>query len=565
MKNSRSYIRIPLIYLLISAVYIVLSGVILDLISGTFSTVFNPEVYKGLGFVAVTTFLLWYVLYREYTIRTSQELRFQKLVESIDYGVVVLDVPDLKVSYANPAFCELFRVRRKSLADIDIATIFDSPQTASEILTPVLDPNKETESGPLDLQLKRADCNAFPARLLARGVGDPGNTNLIMLVISDLSKVRAIESRILEHQSLLDMISKNVNDVFWIKDLTSRRNIFVSSACESVLGITEQQFYSSPNCLEEITHPEDREFVTRQKQSSENQSLDIKYRIIKPNDETRWVRERLQTIEDSDGVAHRIIGFLEDITDPIMRDKIEAQSQRLEAIVNLTDGIAHDFNNFLLIIQSNSELLAELVAGNSDEQNLIKQILQATDAAVGLTKNLLVFARAQRLEKSSFDPVESIHRVIQHCESELALAGTYNVDSVENMGAVYTDRKLLEAGLINMIRDLTEHQQENNHVIFQTESFYADPDSSQVILSELLPGDYVVIKIIFPEKHLPDSKQIRSFEPFFIPDSKSHTGFGLGLSMTHGLLKQSDGAITLESSASKGTTISLFLPSIEDR
>lgn len=559
LDKRPNYQTIPLVYFFVASIYIVLSGVVLNFITGSSAPIFHAEIYKGLGFVTVTTLLLWYILRRGHSIRSAQELRFKQLVESIDYGVLVCELPDLGITYCNPAFRDIFGAEAIKQSSFSVNSIFPSNQAAGHILNPLLESMSPSPSNTLDLQLIKPGFGEFPARLSIRTINTSQSTHFAMLVIEDLSKEKEIENKITEHRTILQLISQNINDVFWVADTASGRIDYVSAASESLLGVSENDFRSAPDYHHRYIHEEDRERVMEFYKDLNAGNADLRYRIVKPDGGVRWIRERLQKISKSGQEPNRIIGFLEDITDTVNQERILAQTQRLESIVNLTDGIAHDFNNFLLIIQSNTELLEELTSNGPETSVLTAQILDATREAVKLSKNLLVFARAQEISKDVFNVRRAILNVIELFESEHGLQFEFDAASCDRIPPIVTDRKLLEAGIFDLVRDLSEPINGVALIKFEVMEYLAEPVSEQKSEPDLDPGDYAKVAISSPQTTLSEANLDRAFEPYYSRNSDSRQST-IGLSMLHGLLKQSGGNVILGSPGNERMTISLFLP-----
>ncbi|MEX0963118.1 MAG: PAS domain-containing protein [Pseudohongiellaceae bacterium] len=192
----------------------------------------------------------------------------------------------------------------------------------------------------LELTLVRHDRTTFPARLLVSQIEVRNSQAFAVMAISDLTEARATETKILEHQDLLRQLAENISDVFWVKNAKTNQIEYVSSACNEVLGLTEQECYSNKDYFTGIIHLDDRERIMNQRKVIGNLGLDLRYRIIKPDGEECWVRERLQPMIDASAAVYRTIGIIENITESKIQDDYSAQTQRLEAIVKLTDGIA---------------------------------------------------------------------------------------------------------------------------------------------------------------------------------------------------------------------------------
>jgi nitrogen fixation/metabolism regulation signal transduction histidine kinase len=234
------------------------------------------------------------------------------------------------------------------------------------------------------------------------------------------------------------------------------------------------------------------------------------------------------------------------------------QSQKMEAVGQLTGGIAHDFNNLLTVVIGNLELI-ELSAGdNEDITNLTAAARRAADRGAKLTGQLLAFSRRQKLEpKLVFADrlIHDFHDLIRRavgsgCEIELV--------SDERLWPCHVDPAQLESALLNLA--LNGRDAMPNGGLLRIEARNAVLEDGQV--SGLTPGHYVSLSVRDTGCGMSSSTLSRVFEPFFTT-KEAGKGTGLGLSMVYGFARQSGGHVTIESAVGVGTTVTLYLPKAE--
>ncbi len=209
-----------------------------------------------------------------------------------------------------------------------------------------------------------------------------------------------------EREELFRQLSENIQEVFWLSTPDRRHIWFVSPAYEAIWGRSCQSLYDNPLTFQDSIHPEDRPQIL---QSFAGESLDggvHEYRILRPDNSMRWIRERVFPIKNADGQVYRLAGLAEDMT---TRKKAEAalreteqqlhQSQKMEAIGTLAGGIAHDFNNILAAILGYTELAILRCPDKGKTLSYLQEIQLAGKRAKHLVQQILAFSRQQEPER----------------------------------------------------------------------------------------------------------------------------------------------------------------------
>ncbi|HUR92834.1 MAG TPA: ATP-binding protein [Gemmatimonadaceae bacterium] len=238
------------------------------------------------------------------------------------------------------------------------------------------------------------------------------------------------------------------------------------------------------------------------------------------------------------------------------------QSQRLEAIGQLTGGIAHDFNNVLTAIGSYSDFLYESLDAGDARRLDIQEIRKAADRAAGLTKQLLAFSRSQILQPRVLDinvalvELEALLKRLLSADLELVFA------LAPDAGHVRADPGQLAQVVINLAVNARDAMPDGgvltistrNETVLQTRA--VGPSHRAVP-----PGDYVAIEVVDTGTGMDPETLGRIFEPFFTTKGPGE-GTGLGLSTAHGIIHQSGGFISAESQPGVGTTFTILLPRV---
>ena len=236
------------------------------------------------------------------------------------------------------------------------------------------------------------------------------------------------------------------------------------------------------------------------------------------------------------------------------------QSQKMEAIGQLTGGVAHDFNNLLLVIIGNLDLLAHAVADTGKVGSLIATAQKAAARGAQLTSQLLAFARRQTLRPENRSINELVHEfdvLVSRVLNEL-IRIDFRLDPVA--GACHVDPAQFGSALLNLAINSRDAMPSGGQMTIRTANVGLDvrmaphhPDA--------LPGEYVMVEVTDTGSGMPPEILERATEPFFTTKEAGH-GTGLGLSQVHGFVRQSGGFLTLDSTPGEGCTVRLHFPRV---
>jgi len=236
------------------------------------------------------------------------------------------------------------------------------------------------------------------------------------------------------------------------------------------------------------------------------------------------------------------------------------QSQKMEAVGQLTGGIAHDFNNMLTGIIGSLELLRRrLSRGRLDDlDGLIDLGVTSANRAAALTHRLLAFSRRQSLDSKPLQMnalVISMGELLQRSIDE-SIQLEMHLDPA--LWVAEADRNQLESALLNLVINARDAMPDGGKLVVRTDNRQLGRDFTDAH-SNLEPGDYVVLSVTDNGCGMPQSTINRAFDPFFTTKPIGQ-GTGLGLSMIYGFSKQSGGHVAIDSQEGEGTTVSLYLP-----
>lgn len=257
-----------------------------------------------------------------------------------------------------------------------------------------------------------------------------------------------------------------------------------------------------------------------------------------------------------------IIGVLvmgQDVTELRLRQEETSRTQRLKALGQLTGGIAHDFNNLLTIIQGNLKYLQDGMGGDPEDlAEVIDDALSAAFDGSNLTRQLLAFARQQRLKPVEVEVTELLEKSTRMISRTMGEDVVISYEPYPGKLIARVDPAQLEVALLNLCINARDAMNDVGDIVVRTGLKQVDAKPG----SEVRSGLYVFVAVADTGSGIALEDQARVFEPFFSA-KETGKGTGLGLSMVQGFAGQSKGMVDLQSIPGEGTTITLFLPAIQ--
>jgi len=239
-----------------------------------------------------------------------------------------------------------------------------------------------------------------------------------------------------------------------------------------------------------------------------------------------------------------------------------AQSQKMEALGQLTGGIAHDFNNLLTVILGSIETLQRRLAGGEREVGVfIDAAHRSAGRAANLTARLLAFARRQALDPKPLDPNKLVAGVVDLLQR--SLGERIAVETVLAAGAwwISADQNQLESAVLNLILNARDAMPQGGKLTIETGNVHLD-DAYARASEQLAPGQYALIAVSDNGIGMAPEVIAKAFDPFFTTKQPGH-GTGLGLSQVYGFVKQSGGHVKIYSELGQGSTVKLYLPRLQ--
>jgi PAS domain S-box-containing protein len=377
----------------------------------------------------------------------------------------------------------------------------------------------------------------------------------------------------------------------------------LSSRCLELYGLDNLNFDGRYETLLACVYREDQPRATasmEQAFADREPQVEIAFRIIRPSDgELRWIEARRLIFYDAAGAPQRVVGVSVDVTEQkrasaqlrafteTLEEAVRArtheleaqhearrkaedllrQSQKMEAVGQLTGGVAHDFNNLLTVIMGGLDVIGRELAKLGDIPSSARiarardLALQGAQRAAILTNRLLAFSRQQALDPRPLDAnrlvadtAELLRRTLgEAIELEIVLAG--------GLWLAFADENQLETAILNLAVNARDAMPEGGKMTIETANTYLDEAYARAVAEPLEPGQYVLIAVAVADtgSGMDRNALERAFEPFFTTKAAGR-GTGLGLSQVYGFVRQSSGHVRIYSEPGHGTTVKIYLP-----
>ncbi len=373
---------------------------------------------------------------------------------------------------------------------------------------------------------------------------------------------RAAEDALRASEERFRQLVENIKEAFVVVDVPSMAVQYVSRTWEDLWGRPVAEAYNGPRQWLAAVMSDDRRLVWDAIQTVQRGTpASAVFRVERADDSVGWLRAQVFPVA-AQGVVHRFVGLIEDITEERRRETQLLQSQRMEAVGRLAGGIAHDFNNLLTVILGSSQLLEEDLAHDPALADRTREISRAAESGAALTRQLLAFSRQQVLQPRPLDLNACVRKaepllrrlIGEHLELRLDLA-----DSVE---AVSADPAQVDQVLINLLANARDAMPTGGTITIASGYQHltaVDLDGQPVGAVSA----HVWLSVTDTGMGMDAATQRRVFEPFFTTKALGK-GTGLGLATVYGIVKQSQGFIDVESEVGRGTTFRIMLPVLAD-
>nr|WP_157503955.1 PAS domain-containing sensor histidine kinase [Luteibacter rhizovicinus] len=494
---------------------------------------------------------------------TMDDSAYRRLVEGIsDYAIFWLQ-PGGTVATWNAGAFHATGYTADDMVGAPFSLLFSGDDSAAGVADTLLKVALSEGRSELDGWLVRKDGSRFWAQILVDPVRDDDRPLGFGVVMRDRTERKRVEEELRRSQEQFRVLVQGVADyAIYMLDPGGHVTSWNSGA-ERIKGYTPDEVigrhYSAFFTREDVARGEPMTNLAAVVREGRIETEGWRQR----KDGSRfWAHVVIDRITDDAG---ELIGFAKvtrDVTERraaalALEEAREAlfQSQKLEAVGQLTGGVAHDFNNLLMAVQGNLELMRDHAELPERLNRLVGNALTGVRRGVTLTQRMLAFARRQQLHVEPVNVVTLISGMSDLLRTSLGPSIAIEVRFPLSLPEVMGDINQLELCVLNLCVNARDAMAEGGVITIRAVT-------DEVIHSQTLAipsGRYVKLSIADTGSGMDAVTLARATEPFFTTKGVGK-GTGLGLSMVHGIAQQLGGALQLESGESTGTTVTIYLP-----
>jgi PAS domain S-box-containing protein len=291
----------------------------------------------------------------------------------------------------------------------------------------------------------------------------------------------------------------------------------------------------------------------------------IRFTVFNATDRRRYERELLEARRAAEKASAELVELnhtleervAEAIAAHLKSEEALRQSQKMEAVGQLTGGIAHDFNNMLSVILASINLLEKRLAKGEDVTPFVAAARDGVDRAASLIKRLLAFSRRQNLAPEPLNANDMVRNMSELLRRTLGEGVQLETVLAGGLWPVLADANILENAMLNLAINARDAMPAGGRLTLETANCHLD--DAYAAEHTVDPGQYVMVAVTDTGTGMTPEVMAKVFEPFFTTKGVGK-GTGLGLSQVFGFVKQSNGHIKIYSEVGHGTTIKLYLP-----
>jgi PAS domain S-box-containing protein len=411
-------------------------------------------------------------------------------------------------------------------------------------------------SDPVELLARIAALEAENAALRAR-LEQPADSQRAAVPVDDAGPLQPAGHRERRFRALLEHSSDG------IAVIDANNNIqYLSPAVATIEGYSADELIGGNG--KDNTHVDDLPLVhDTVRRALENPGLPIPVTWRRRHKDGRWLwLEGVATNLMHDPAVRGIVTNYRDVTLRKRAEEAQIRSQKMEALGTLAGGIAHDFNNILQAIIGNAALaIGELAVDHRALESLV-EIDKASQRATDLVRQILSFSRQEEPKRSVLDLRAIVDEAVRLVRATLPASIQLSRRFERDVGKVSADATQIHQSIVNLATNAAQAIGDRGGVIelvVDAASVSGDPAGMP---REIAAGRYARVSVSDNGCGMDSATQQRVFDPFFTTKPVGQ-GTGLGLSVVHGIMKAHDGAVTVYSQPSKGTTFRLYFPVVD--
>jgi two-component system cell cycle sensor histidine kinase/response regulator CckA len=383
-------------------------------------------------------------------------------------------------------------------------------------------------------------------------------SGILVYLLLEIRKRKKIEGELRESQIKYSRLIDTANEGVWAID-ENKKTTFVNPRMAQMLGYDPEEMIGQT--VDSFLFQEDlADHAERMIKRCHGESEIYERRFRKKDGQPLWAINSAAPLMSTTGQFQGAFAMVTDVSERRNLENQLRQSQKMESIGILAGGIAHDFNNILSAIIGYGNLVLMKMAKDEPQRLNIEYMLEASDRAAHLTKDLLLFSRKQIGERKPID----LNDIIRKVENFLKRVIGEDIECRKILGdevfPILGDQHQIEQVFVNLATNARDAMPKGGIFTITTDSVKLD-DEFFAVQGHCKPGKYVLAIISDTGQGIEERTRQHIFDPFFTTKGVGK-GTGLGLAVVYGIVKQHEGFIDVYSEPGMGTTFKIYLPLI---
>ena len=488
----------------------------------------------------------------EEALRESEE-KFRTLFDTSPHAIALTEMKTGKLIDVNDNLCKVLKYTKDELIGRTTTQLgFYSEDDRNRFV------NELTNSGKvhnLEMDFKTKDGSIINTRMFATFVQFEGES-FILVEFHDVTEKKRVEEALRETEEKYRLLIENATDSIVVAQDGVLK--FSNSKAEKITGYSAEELGKIP--FVNIIHPEDRAMVfeTRLKRrEGENLPRIVPFRIVNKSGEEFSVESNAALI-DWEGRSAGLV-FLRDTT---AQNKLEArlqQANRMEAIATLAGGVAHEFNNSLVGIMGHVDLLGMNFLEDEGRNKSLHAMNTAGHRMSRLTDQLLAYAEGGKYQPKNLKLDDFVIETLPILEHDLNPTVRVETHFQKDISFISADNAQMQMVLSAILSNSNEAIEDEGLIRITAENKDVDDDLANQHVGLKL-GPYVCITVEDDGNGMDEETKKGIFKPFF---TTKFQGRGMGMAAVHGIVRNHNGWISVESELGKGTKVQIYLPIIE--
>ena len=500
----------------------------------------------------------------------ESEARYRRIVETSGEGIWVGD-EEYRTTFVNPRMAAMLGYQPQEMLGRPVASFMTAEEQALHQEQAAL--RRQGQSARFERRFRCQDGTLLWTMISATPILDEqGRFRGALAMVSDISEQKRMAEALRENQARLDLALRSAGMGVFSTEIANQRRTFDEQSCH-LFGLDPLTFSGSAEEFFQRVHPDDRETIRAALARTTAQDLpyEAEYRVLWPDGSVHHLAARGRLVRDGDGQAERVNGIVWDTTESRRAEEERKrllqqlnQAQKMEAIGTLAGGIAHDFNNILGVILGYADLARDDAPPGSVFEHDLDQILVAAHRAKDLVKQILAFSRQANVDRI---PIR-IQPLIKESLKMLRASIPATIEIKENIhpqcGTIVADPTQIHQIMMNLCTNAFQAMEKSGGVLRVSLESATVAAGDDPVGRQLSPGDYVELTVADTGAGIAPDVIGRIFDPYFTT-KEFGKGTGMGLAITHGILKSYGGAITVESVLGQGTAFHVYFPGVTEQ